>query len=55
VHDFTIDALDLKVTANPGETVEFEIPAGTAADEYQFYCSIPGHKEAGMTGTLTIE
>jgi cyclophilin family peptidyl-prolyl cis-trans isomerase/plastocyanin len=54
VHDFVIDELDLKVTANPGETVEFEIPAGTAAGEYQFYCSIPGHKEAGMTGTLTV-
>ena len=26
-------------------------PAGT----YIFYCGVPGHKEAGMVGTLTAE
>lgn len=50
-HDFVIDALDLVVHANVGETVSgtVTIPAGT----YDFYCSIPGHKQAGMVGTLT--
>jgi plastocyanin len=37
----------------PGEsasnTRDFDSPG-----EYQFYCSIPGHREAGMTGALTI-
>lgn len=54
-HDFVIDALDIKVVSAPGETVEIEIPAGTAPGEYQYYCSVPGHKEAGMVGTLIVE
>ncbi len=26
----------------------------TAAGTYVYYCDVPGHKDAGMTGTLTI-
>lgn len=53
VHDFSIDELGIKVDLNPGEskTIEINAPAGT----YQYYCSIPGHKEAGMVGTLKSE
>ena len=53
VHDFSIDALNIAVTLNPGESGEVTInaPAGT----YEYYCSIPGHKAAGMVGTLTVE
>jgi uncharacterized cupredoxin-like copper-binding protein len=52
-HDFTIDGLDTHVSAEAGETAE----GGLRADEpgtYTFYCSVEGHREAGMEGTLTV-
>ena len=53
VHDFSIDELGISVTLNPGESgqVIINAPAGT----YQYYCNIPGHKDAGMVGTLTVQ
>ena len=50
-HDITVDALGVKILAKPGETVSGTVTA--AAGTYEFYCSIPGHKQAGMVGTLT--
>jgi nitrite reductase (NO-forming) len=51
-HDFTIDELGIKVALDANATVDVKIdaPAGT----YTFYCSIPGHREAGMEGTLVV-
>ncbi len=51
-HNFSIDALNISEDLAPGETKEIVInaPAGT----YEFYCNVPGHKEAGMVGTLTV-
>lgn len=52
-HDFSIDALGIQVNMPAGttQTLEADIPAGT----YDFYCNIPGHKDAGMVGTLVVE
>lgn len=53
VHNFTIDDLDVTTVAQPGgvsETTIVDPPPGT----YQFYCSVSGHRQAGMVGTLTV-
>ena len=52
-HNFSIDALKISVDQNPGETKEQVINA--PAGEYEYYCNIPGHKEAGMVGKLTAK
>ena len=52
-HNFSIDELDISIDLAPGEVKEVEInaPAGV----YEYYCNVPGHREAGMVGTLTVE
>lgn len=51
-HDFTIDEANMKVLVPATETGTgtFSLSAGT----YTFYCSVPGHRESGMEGTLTV-
>ncbi len=53
LHDFSIDELGISVSIDPGATEEVVInaPAGT----YEYYCNVPGHKAAGMVGTLTVK
>ena len=53
-HNFVVDALGILVDMPPGKTVQYTIPADAAPGTYEFYCNIPGHKEGGMVGTLTI-
>ncbi|MER3484728.1 MAG: hypothetical protein C4345_00855, partial [Chloroflexota bacterium] len=52
-HNFSIDALNISVNISPGETKEFTINASPGT--YEFYCNVPGHKEAGMVGTLIAQ
>lgn len=54
LHDFAIDGVDVHVSADRGET---EVGGLRVDDpgEYTFYCTVPGHREAGMEGTLVVE
>ena len=51
-HNFSIDALGIDVDIAPGATEQVVINA--PAGEYEFYCNVPGHKQAGMVGTLIV-
>jgi plastocyanin len=52
-HTFTIKGLgvDMKVPVGATRRVTRRVSPGV----YEFYCRIPGHKGAGMHGTLTIQ
>ena len=51
-HNFSIDELGIDIDLPAGETRETVINA--PAGEYEYYCNVPGHKEAGMVGTLIV-
>ena len=54
IHNFNIDALNVHSgDYQPGQTGAVTINAKPG--DYQYYCSVPGHKEAGMVGTLTVK
>lgn len=56
-HDIVIDSPDGKEVAKTSvftggsEKASFDAKPGA----YTFYCSVPGHREGGMEGTLTIK
>jgi uncharacterized cupredoxin-like copper-binding protein len=39
-------------TVDPGQTAT--VTATLKAGRYTFYCPVPGHRQAGMQGTLTV-
>ncbi len=41
-----------QIVANGGDSM---VTANLKAGKYTFYCSVPGHRQAGMFGTLTIK
>lgn len=53
LHDVTIDELDFHVSAKAGKSAEGGFVA-TEPGEYPFYCSVEGHRESGMEGTLIV-
>jgi plastocyanin len=37
-----------------GQGEESQVAVDLEPGEYEFYCSVPGHEDAGMKGTLTV-
>ena len=54
-HDITFVGLEgeFGIHVQPGENDIATFSIGEAG-EYVYYCTIPGHREAGMTGTLMV-
>jgi uncharacterized cupredoxin-like copper-binding protein len=56
-HNWVVDNLDgkqveLDAKSKASATAEF---TPTTLGTYEFYCSVPGHREAGMKGTLVVQ
>ncbi|MBX5446821.1 cupredoxin domain-containing protein [Sphaerobacter sp.] len=63
VNDGTVEHdMHIEIPGNP-QTSELVAPGKSAtftvtineAGEYQFWCTVPGHRESGMEGTLKVE
>ncbi|MFQ5876005.1 MAG: cupredoxin domain-containing protein [Dehalococcoidia bacterium] len=52
-HTFTIDELGINISVDAGQTVTKEIKVDKAGT-FTFYCAVPGHRGAGMEGTLSV-
>jgi plastocyanin len=46
-----VDEQGKQVSDGGKSTVQADLKAGS----YEFYCSVPGHEQAGMKGTLTVK
>jgi uncharacterized cupredoxin-like copper-binding protein len=51
-HDLRIDGASLFLEAGSGDSVDGTVDL--EAGSYQFFCSIPGHRDAGMEGVLEV-
>lgn len=51
LHDITFPD-GTKITSKPGEKNEADVMIG--AEGVKFICSLPGHKESGMVGTISV-
>ena len=54
-HDFVVEGNDVKTKTpllNPGQSKSLEVDLKSGS--YDVYCSVPGHKQAGMDLKLTV-
>ena len=52
-HTFVINELGVNVQTPAGKTTTVEFTPNQKG-AFKYYCSIPGHREAGMEGTLVV-
>jgi uncharacterized cupredoxin-like copper-binding protein len=55
VHDLVIQDIPGFQLEVSGEGSNASGKVALKAKKYEFYCTIPGHKEAGMRGTITVK
>ena len=53
-HDLKVDAVNFHAHAEPNKSVEASLVAPLKG-EYEIYCSVSRHKEAGMVSKLIVE
>jgi uncharacterized cupredoxin-like copper-binding protein len=53
-HSLVIDELGVKIGPLQANQTGEQTFTPNAAGQYVFYCDIPGHFEAGMAGTITV-
>lgn len=54
-HTFAVDAWGIDQDLPNGEPVEIQVPQDAQPGQsFEFYCSVPGHRELGMVGTITV-
>jgi uncharacterized cupredoxin-like copper-binding protein len=51
-HNFTVESLGISEDVAPGESKDVTINTGPG--ELDYYCDVPGHRQAGMEGTITV-
>ncbi len=54
-HDFSVDALKIKVLVPPNGKPKTQEVGPLKAGTYDLYCAVAGHKEAGMTAKLVVK
>lgn len=53
-HNFVIQEFSVSLGPVPGGQTQNGSFTPAAAGTYTYYCDVPGHREAGMEGTLTV-
>jgi len=55
LHDFVIDELNVKTEQFSEQEKQFSVTfTADQMGEFVYYCSVPGHRQAGMWGTLVV-
>ncbi len=54
LHDFNVEGLDIFVENGGGQTSVVAFSADQSGS-FPFFCTVPGHREAGMEGVIRIQ